>query len=166
MYFRPFIGATHVPPFILNRPDPQSPAFARDPGRIPHTLHLRNVFGGWDPRHQKPKKNEGFFTPANGGLLISHGGSMYKPWISTIQKGSPQPQLRGFTITMVILTTYKSVLGIILQEFDLPWSRQGRTLSRFRSLNEHVNEKEILVGGFNPSEKYARQLGSFPQGSG
>ena len=23
-----------------------------------------------------------------------------------------------------------------------------------------------VVGGFNPSEKYARQIGSFPQGSG
>ena len=25
---------------------------------------------------------------------------------------------------------------------------------------------EVLVGGFNPLEKYARQIGSFPQGSG
>ena len=25
---------------------------------------------------------------------------------------------------------------------------------------------DFLVGGFNPTEKYARQIGSFPQGSG
>ena len=164
MYFRPFIGATHVPPFILNRPDPQSPAFARDPGRIPHTLHLRNVFGGWDPRHQKPKKNGGFFTPPNmeGCCFpmvvpcISHGFRPFGKGPHNVSSGD----LRSPCLFEPL------ILGMILQEFDLSWSRQGRTISRFRSLNEHVNEKEIRVAGFNPSEKYASQIGSFPQGSG
>jgi len=30
-------------------------------------------------------------------------------------------------------------------------------------LMEKLQAKELLVGGFNPSEKYARQIGSFPQ---
>ena len=30
----------------------------------------------------------------------------------------------------------------------------------------HIVSYDELVGGFNPFEKYARQIGSFPQGSG
>ena len=30
----------------------------------------------------------------------------------------------------------------------------------------HHIHHTVLVGGFNPFEKYARQIGSFPQGSG
>ena len=38
------------------------------------------------------------------------------------------------------------------------------TTQSFYHRNKPV--KEGLVGGFNKSEKYARQIGSFPQGSG
>ena len=37
----------------------------------------------------------------------------------------------------------------------------------FLFLFQNSNSLNIyLVGGFNPFEKYARQIGSFPQGSG
>ena len=32
-----------------------------------------------------------------------------------------------------------------------------------QSVKHHLKNKSKLVGGFNPSEKYARQIGSFPQ---
>ena len=35
-----------------------------------------------------------------------------------------------------------------------------------RSPKGVLNPNDFLVGGFNPFEKYAGQIGSFPQGSG
>ena len=40
------------------------------------------------------------------------------------------------------------------------------SLSFIQPSNDHSQLSESLVGGFNPSEKYARQIGSFPRGSG
>ena len=36
----------------------------------------------------------------------------------------------------------------------------------YRMIEFDSPTKPNLVGGFNPVEKYARQIGSFPQGSG
>ena len=61
------------------------------------------------------------------------------------------------------------------QEFDLlVWSRNrlrsdsGTALHPVWRWNDVPFSAEMmhLVGGFNPFEKYARQIGSFPQGSG
>ena len=55
------------------------------------------------------------------------------------------------------------------------WFRQRRNKNQRRSTNgTHTQRpvewggilKNVLVGGFNPFEKYASQIGSFPQGSG
>ena len=43
------------------------------------------------------------------------------------------------------------------------FSGDMRPFSRFLLTSAGGGKKHILVGGFNPSEKYARQMGSFPQ---
>jgi len=42
-------------------------------------------------------------------------------------------------------------------------SLEGNPSSVHRSLLSTNKSHPFLVGGFNPSEKYARQIGSFPQ---
>ena len=45
-------------------------------------------------------------------------------------------------------------------------THQLRLHSMFKTDNGPYLGNVNLVGGFNPYEKYARQIGSFPQGSG
>ena len=40
---------------------------------------------------------------------------------------------------------------------------ESMTSDHFKKNPETFSSKQVLVGGFNPFEKYARQIGSFPQ---
>jgi len=52
----------------------------------------------------------------------------------------------------------------VISEFRLP--SQQLDLEAPQKAEHWQFKKMYLVGGFNPFEKYARQIGSFPQGSG
>ena len=52
--------------------------------------------------------------------------------------------------------------GKMWLDIPVPWDGMG--IHKTKQKNTHSHTKKQLVGGFNPFETYARQIGSFPQG--
>ncbi len=69
----------------------------------------------------------------------------------------------AITVQMLVKKSYlrRLMVGVLFVSYVFP------IFSYFLGEgHSYVFPYSLLVGGFNPSEKYARQIGSFPQFSG
>ncbi len=92
----------------------------------------------------------------------------YLIWVKIKGSWNPLVSYNHSTISKkIILETY--VQAPLWHPKQPPSTRKDRLLSWYALERKSIPGSQwtkSLVGGFNPFEKYARQIGSFPQGSG
>ena len=102
-----------------------------------YTMHTQEV-----PTYKSLYQNNGLFGKT---IDLIKNSTTYRSC------NHSNPLVRPFK---VVITPFIAIVGAHL-------AGQKYIYTTYYNVHPH-----LLVGGFNPSEKYARQIGSFPQGSG